>query len=102
MSQKRNRFSCLKSTEDGGDRDNQPKRTNRFQGPPKVINSRWQRSKSPERSKSPGKRSSNINNNSRWQRSKSPEKSSEKSPERNSFQRKKREDDKGFRNNNNS
>ena len=101
MSQKRNRFSCLKSTEDGGDRDNQPKRTNRFQGPPKVINSRWQRSKSPERSKSPGKRYSNINNNSRWQRSKSPEKSSEKSPERNSFQRKKREDDKGFRNNNN-
>ena len=76
MSQKRNRFSCLKSTEDGGDCDNQPKRTNRFQGPPKVINSRWQRSKSPE-------------------------KSSEKSPERNSFQRKKREDDKGFRNNNN-
>lgn len=101
MSQKRNRFSCLKSTEDGVEVDNPPKRTNRFQGPPKVINSRWQRSKSPERSKSPGKRSSNINNNSRWQRSKSPEKSSEKSPERNSFQRKKREDDKGFRNNNN-
>ena len=93
MSQKRNRFSCLKSTGDGGEVDNPPKRTNRFQGPPKVINSRWQRSKSPERSKSPGKNSSNINNNSRWQRS--------KSPERNSFQRKKREDDKGFRNNNN-
>ena len=97
MSQKRNRFSCLKSTGDGGEVDNPPKRTNRFQGPPKVINSRWQRSKSPERSKSPGKNSSNINNNSRWQRSKSPE----RSPERNSFQRKKREDDKGFRNNNN-
>ena len=97
MSQKRNRFSCLKSTGDGGEVDNLPKRTNRFQGPPKVINSRWQRSKSPERSKSPGKKSSNINNNSRWQRSKSPE----RSPERNSFQRKKREDDKGFRNNNN-
>ena len=101
MSQKRNRFSCLKSTGDGGEVDNPPKRTNRFQGPPKVINSRWQRSKSPERSKSPGKKSSNINNNSRWQRSKSPERSSERSPERNSFQRKKREDDKGFRNNNN-
>ena len=73
MSQKQNRFSCLKSTEDNSIVNNQSKRTNRFQGQSKVTNSRWQRSKSPERS-----------------------------PEKNSFQRKKREgDDKDFRNNNN-
>ena len=46
MSQKTNRFSCLKSTEDNSTDTN---RTNRFQGPSKVINSRWQRSKSPEK-----------------------------------------------------
>ena len=46
MSQKPNRFSCLKPTEDNSTVNN---RTNRFQGPSKVINSRWQRSKSPEK-----------------------------------------------------
>ena len=69
MSKKSNRFSCLKPTEDNSTVNNQSNRTNRFQSPPKVTNSRWQRSKSPEK---------------------------------NSFQKKEREDDnKGFRNNNN-
>lgn len=47
-----NRFSCLKptnSSDPSGNRYKAPGRNNRFSNPPKPQNSRWRRSKSPEK-----------------------------------------------------